>query len=117
QQSFSGQALAGEELAEQTRERGPLQLLVDIVPANFLNSAADNANMLQVVFVALFLGIGLLMIPREKAQPLIMFFDSLNELVIKLVELIMYLAPIGVFALLADAITSIASDSPSQILE
>ena len=117
QDSFSGQAEVGEDLAAGTRERGPLQLLVDIVPGNFLASASDNANMLQVVFVALFIGIGLLMIPREKARPLMQFFDSLNELVIKLVELIMYLAPIGVFALLADAITSIATDSPAQILE
>ena len=117
QESFEGQAEAGSALAETAKERSPLQLLVDIVPGNFLNSASDNANMLQVVFVALFFGIGLLLIPREKATPLIVFFDSLNALVIKLVELIMYLAPVGVFALLADAITSIASDSPAQILE
>jgi Na+/H+-dicarboxylate symporter len=72
--------------------------------------------MLQVVFVAIFMGIGLLLIPKEKAQPLLGFFDSLNTLVIRLVELIMLTAPVGVFGLLADAITSIAGDSPGQLM-
>jgi Na+/H+-dicarboxylate symporter len=73
--------------------------------------------MLQVVFVAILFGIGLLLIPRKKAEPLIIFFDGLNDLVIKLVELIMLTAPVGVFALLADTITSIAQDNIGQIGE
>lgn len=117
QQTYSGDVEASAELAGQAADRGPLQPLVDMVPSNFFNSASDNGNMLQVVFVAIFLGIGLMLIPREKAQPLITFFDSLNVLVIKLVEMIMVIAPIGVFALLADTITTIAADSTGQILE
>jgi Na+/H+-dicarboxylate symporter len=73
--------------------------------------------MLQVVFVAILFGIGLLMIPAKKAQPLIDFFESLNTLVIRVVEVIMYTAPIGVFGLLADAITSIVGDDPANLLE
>jgi Na+/H+-dicarboxylate symporter len=72
--------------------------------------------MLQVVFVAIFIGIGLLLIPKEEAQPLLSVFESLNELIIKLVEVIMWMAPVGVFGLIADAITSIATDSPGDIL-
>jgi len=117
EQTYSGDVAEREQFAQEAAERGPLQPLVDMVPANFFNSASDNGNMLQVVFVAIFLGIGLLMIPRDKAQPLLDFFDGLNALVIKLVEIIMLMAPIGVFGLLADAITSIAGDSPGQILE
>jgi Na+/H+-dicarboxylate symporter len=86
-----------------------------MVPANFFAAASDNGNMLQVVFVALFIGIGLLLVPRAKAEPLVAFFDSLNTLVIRLVELIMLTAPVGVFALLADAITSIVGDDPSNL--
>lgn len=117
QESYESDLAARAGAAEQVRERGPLSMLEDIVPDNFLRSASDNANMLQVVFVALLLGIGLLLIPAEKARPLLSFFDSLTALIIKLVELIMYAAPLGVFALLAFTITSIASDSVSQILE
>ena len=105
------------EAAEAASERGPLQPLVDIVPENFFGSASNNSNMLQVVFVALLLGVALLMIPSEKAAPLVAFFDSLNDVVIKAVELIMYTAPVGVFALLAGTITSIAQDDVGQILE
>ena len=117
EQSYQGDIEEQQQFAEQAADRGPLQPLVDMVPANFFNSASDNGNMLQVVFVAIFLGIGLLLIPKEKAKPLLDFFDGLNALVIQLVEMIMWLAPIGVFGLLADAITSIAGDNPGQILE
>ena len=117
QETYSGDVESSTELAGEAADRGPLQPIVDMVPGNFFNSASDNGNMLQVVFVAIFLGIGLMLIPREKAQPLITFFDSLNVLVIKLVEIIMVIAPIGVFALLADTITTIAADSAGQILE
>lgn len=117
EETYRGDAEQRQKFAQKAAERGPLQPLVDMVPANFFNSASDNGNMLQVVFVAIFLGIGLLMIPTEKAQPLIDFFNGLNALVIKLVELIMLIAPLGVFGLLADAITSIAGDNPGQIVD
>ncbi|GAB5519836.1 MAG: dicarboxylate/amino acid:cation symporter [Rhodothermales bacterium] len=116
EQTYQGDVEGRQAMAAETGERGRLQSLVDIVPDNFFSSASNNRNMLQVVFVALFAGICLLMIPKEKAQPLITFFDGLNDLVIKMVEVIMLMAPIGVFALMADTITSIARDDPSQIL-
>ncbi len=115
--TYGGDASARTMLADQAKERGPLQALVDIVPENILGAAGDNRNMLQVVFFALFAGIGLLMIPSNKARPMIEFFDSLNDLVIKLVEIIMISAPVGVFALMADTIVSIAGDDLSEILE
>ncbi len=117
QESYEGDVESRTLLADQAMERGPLQPLVDMVPENFLSAAADNGDMLQVVFVAILFGIGLLLIPREKAQPLIAFFDGLNDLVIKLVELIMLTAPVGVFALLAGTITAIAQDNVGQIGE
>jgi Na+/H+-dicarboxylate symporter len=116
EQTYSGDVEERQQFAQEAADRGPLQPLVDMVPANFFNSASDNGNMLQVVFVAIFVGIGLLMIPKDKAQPLLDFFDGLNSLVIKLVELIMLTAPVGVFGLLADAITSIAGDNPAEII-
>ncbi|ACY47850.1 dicarboxylate/amino acid:cation symporter [Rhodothermus marinus] len=117
QEAYEADVEARAELAEQTRQRGPLQVLVDIVPENVFSAASDNRNMLQVVFIALFAGIGLLLIPADKARPVIAFFDGVNALVIQLVELIMRIAPIGVFALLADTITSIARDNLQQVFE
>ncbi|MEZ4703121.1 MAG: dicarboxylate/amino acid:cation symporter [Rhodothermales bacterium] len=117
QATYQQDVSARQEQAEAARNRGPLQPIVDIVPSNFFESAANNRNMLQVVFVAIFFGIGLLMIPREKSAPLLSLFESLNELVIKLVDVIMYMAPLGVFALLADTITGIARGGLGDIVE
>ena len=107
EETYSEEAAARQEAAAETRERGPLQALVDMVPSNFFDSASSNRNMLQIVFFSIFMGIGLILLPREKSQPLLTIFESLNDLIIKLVDLIMYMAPIGVFALLANTITSI----------
>ncbi|MBT8400496.1 MAG: dicarboxylate/amino acid:cation symporter [Rhodothermia bacterium] len=115
--TYEGDVQEREVLADVTKQRGPLQPLVDIVPENLFDSASSNRNMLQVVFFAIFAGVGLLMVPREKAEPLISFFDGLNALVIKLVELIMVTAPLGVFALLADTINSVARDNINEVGE
>ncbi len=115
EQKYQGDIKKNMQVAEEAKERGPLQPLVEMVPSNFFDAASDNGNMLQVVFVAIFVGIGLLLISREDAEPLLSFFHSLNELIIRLVELIMRTAPVGVFGLLADAITSIAADSPADL--
>ncbi|WP_208427518.1 MULTISPECIES: dicarboxylate/amino acid:cation symporter [Salinibacter] len=115
EQTYQGDIEQNMEVAEQAEGRGPLQPLVDIVPSNFFESASDNGNMLQVVFVALFLGVVLLLLPGEKSEPLLAVFDSLFEAIIKAVEIIMLTAPVGVFGLLADAITSIAAESPADL--
>ena len=117
QEAYAGDVSKRDVAADVARERGPLQMVVDIVPSNFLESASDNRKMLQVVFVAILLGIGLIQLPREKANPLIDVFDSLAGVVIRLVDLIMYMAPVGVFALIAGTITSVAGDDPSQVVQ
>ena len=117
QEAYAGDVSKRNDAASVARERGPLQMIVDIVPSNFLASASDNRKMLQVVFVALLLGVGLIQLPRERAKPLIEVFDSLAGVVIRLVDLIMYMAPVGVFALIAGTITAVAGDDPGQILQ
>jgi Na+/H+-dicarboxylate symporter len=99
------------------KERGPLQPVVDIFPQNIVSAAGSNRNMLQVVFFALFIGVGLILVPNERTAVVLKFFQGLNDVVIKLVDLIMLIAPIGVFALLADTITSIAGDSLASVIE
>ena len=73
--------------------------------------------MLQVVFVAIFIGIGLIQIPSDKGKPVKDLFKSLTDVVIKLVDIIMLMAPVGVFALIAQTINKVAGDNPSQVLE
>ncbi|MEM8599318.1 MAG: dicarboxylate/amino acid:cation symporter [Bacteroidota bacterium] len=114
--AYGGDAQSRMDRAEAAQQRGPLQFLVDIVPQNFFAAVGNNGNMLQVVFMALLIGIGLIQIPREKAEPVLRVVEGLNDVVIRLVDVIMLLAPVGVFALLASAITEVAGDDPSRIL-
>lgn len=107
--NYGGDATAKIELATGQQNQGPLQPLIDIVPENIFGAATENGNMLQVIFFVIFFGIGLILIPAEKAKPVKAFFDGLNEVVLKLIDLIMLTAPFGVFALLA----SLVVESPS----
>ncbi|MGW9686362.1 dicarboxylate/amino acid:cation symporter [Flagellimonas sp. 2504JD1-5] len=88
------------------KESGPLQFLVDMVPDNALAAMSDNGLMLQVIFFTIFLGISMLLIGEKRAKPLKDFFDSLNDVVLKMVDLIMLSAPYAVFALLASVVVS-----------
>ncbi len=114
-ETYAGDVADRQAQAQATEERGPLQPLVDMVPNNFISAASSNRNMLQVVFFALFFGVSLLLIPAQKAKPMIDLFKALDETIIKMVGLIMYTAPIGVFALMAEIIVRLAGDDPSQI--
>jgi len=98
-------------------DRGPLQPLVDIVPENLFSSMSSNANMLQVVFIAILLGIGIIQIEKQKGERLMILFDDFNDVIIKIVDYIMLIAPYGVFALLASVIVDLAGDDLSRALD
>jgi Na+/H+-dicarboxylate symporter len=87
-----------------------------MVADNAFAAFSSNGNMLQVVVIALLFGIGLVQVPRERAAPVLAFFEGLNDVVIRLVDLVMRMAPLGVFALLADTITATAGDDPTRIV-
>ena len=108
-QNYSGDAGKYTEAAAKQKESGPLQALVDIVPENIFGAASENKNMLQVIFFAIIFGIGLILIPEEKSKVVKDFFDGFNEVILKIIDLIMLAAPYGVFALLA----ALVVESPS----
>ena len=88
------------------QSKGPLQFVVDMVPDNAVKAMGDNKSMLQVIFFSIFLGICMLLVPARRVEPLKNFFDALNEVVLKMVDLIMLFAPIAVMALLATVIVT-----------
>lgn len=89
--------------------------LVDIVPANPFAALAQGST-LQVVFLALALGVALTLIPAEKSQPVIRIADGLNEAVIKLVHLVMLAAPVAVFCLIAGVMARMGLDVLGALL-
>lgn len=100
-ESYGGDAEITRQSAAKQKESGPLQALEDLVPDNIFGAASSNSNMLQVIFFAIFFGIGMILIPEKQARPVKDFFDAFNEVILKMIDLIMLTAPYGVFALLA----------------
>ncbi|MEN8186098.1 MAG: dicarboxylate/amino acid:cation symporter [Bacteroidota bacterium] len=98
--------------AANQKESGPLQALIDLVPDNIIGASSENKNMLQVIFFSIFFGVGLILIPESKSKPVKEFFDGFNDVILKMIDLIMLAAPYGVFALLAALIV----ESPSADL-
>ncbi|MBT5788052.1 MAG: dicarboxylate/amino acid:cation symporter [Flavobacteriaceae bacterium] len=110
--AYASDAAAKQSVAAAQKEAGPLQALVDLVPSNIFAAMQDNGNMLQVIFFAIFFGIGIVLIPQKKSQAVKDFFDALNQVILKLIDLIMIAAPYGVFALLA----ALVAEAPSADL-
>ncbi|MEM9983912.1 MAG: dicarboxylate/amino acid:cation symporter [Bacteroidota bacterium] len=96
-------------MAEQNAFQKITALFVNMVPTNPITAMAEG-DMLGVIFFALFLGITITLIPKEKADPLIKAFDGLNDAVIKMVTLAMETAPYGVFALMLNVVADLGVD-------
>lgn len=112
--TYSQNAETREQAAEQVLDQGPLSPIVNLVPDNFFDAASSNTNMLQVLLVAVLFGVVLLQIPGQKSQLLFDFFDALNDVVMKLIDYIMLLAPYGAFALIAAIMTELAGENPLE---
>lgn len=108
-ENYKGDAEKSKDAALKQKDSGPLQALQDLIPSNIISAASDNGNMLQIIVFAVFFGIGLILIPADKSKPVKDFFDGFNEVILKLIDLIMLAAPVGVFALLA----TLVAESPS----
>lgn len=115
-ETYSQNSSVQGKIAEATKqvESGPLQFLEDMVPDNAFKAMSNNGLMLQVIFFAIFLGISMLLIGEKRAKPMKDLFDSLNDIVLKMVDLIMLSAPYAVFALLASVVVS--SDDPDILV-
>ena len=87
------------------------QVLLDLVPANPLKAMVD-ANMLQIIVFAIFVGIGITLL-GEKGKPVYNFFDSFAEVTYKITGVIMEYAPIGVFALMVPVV---AANGPKVLI-
>ena len=104
-------------LADKTTEsvknehKSPMQYIVDIVPDNIINAASDNTQMLKVIFFAILFAVAMLLVPHSKTKPVLDFFDGLNEIILKIIDIIMMFAPYGVFALLAALIVEFSGDA------
>ena len=100
--ALSEAALDMGDLSEKAAMPGFWETVIGFVPANPF-AALTEGNILQVITFGLFFGFGIAALPQEKKDFLLKIFDYLTEVCIKIIMAIMYTAPIGVFALMADA--------------
>ncbi len=102
--------------AEATKNTSPLQPLVDIVPTNIF-MALGNMNMLQIIFFAIFFGVVVAAMPKEKAKPIESLIDGLNEVFVRMVWIVMKAMPFFVFALMAGQVVKAAGTDPIKFRE
>ena len=116
-EKYASKTEAKMEAATQVNNQGPLQFLVDIVPQNIIHASTSNKNMLQVIFFALLFGVAMIILPDEKTHYVRGFFDGVNEIILQIVDLIMKMAPYGVFALLASLIVDFSDGDVHNVIE
>ncbi len=112
-----GDVRARLDVAQKAAERGPLTFLEDIVPGNIFYSLQDNKSMIQIIFFAVFFGIAVLFFPADKSLVLRDLVEVITGVFIKMVDLVMRMAPFFVFALMAGMVSEIAGDNPARILD
>lgn len=115
--AYSDKAASKTADAEKLKDSGPLAPLVNLFPENLVASSSNNANMLQIVIAAMLAGVALILIPSSKSAPVKVFMEGLNEMVLKIVDIIMMIAPLGVFGLMASVITEVAGSNPAKVFE
>lgn len=84
---------------ERAEDVSVMDQIVALVPTNPFEALATG-NMLQIVFFALIAGVALTLIQPRQAEPVVRFFSGFTDMLIKIVDLVMLLAPYGVFALI-----------------
>jgi len=110
-ESFSGDANSKIAMASEAKNTGPLQPLIDIVPDNFFEALTDNTKMLQVIFFSMLIGIGIISLKEDQTKPVVDFFKSLNDIIMKIIDMVMLTAPLGVFALMTALIVEVPDSS------
>jgi Na+/H+-dicarboxylate symporter len=110
-QKYSENVKQKEAAAVHVKEESPLQFVVDLVPSNIFGAMTDNTQMLKVIFFALLFGVSIILLPESKTAPVKAFIDSSNEIILKMIDIIMKTAPFGVFALLAALIVDVAGNN------
>ena len=96
--------------AAQVKDESPLRFIVDMVPSNFFAAASDNTKMLQIIFFAILFGIAMVLLEKKQVAVVRDFFDGIDAIILKIIDLIMAFAPYGVFALIAGLIVDFSGD-------
>jgi proton glutamate symport protein len=95
--------------ANEQRARTTWDIALEIFPENPFESMAQGKT-LQVVVIGLLVGMALTLMPTKESEPLVLMFQGMTNVVIKIVELILIFAPIAVFALIVKVVADLGME-------
>lgn len=110
QEQFGEKIESSSKGATDVKKRSPLKMIVDIVPENIMKASTDNSKMLQIIFFAALFGIAMVLLPTGSTKTVKSFFDELTTIILRIIDMIMVVAPYGVFALMAGLIVDFSGD-------
>lgn len=96
---------------------GVVQTLINLVPQNpFAAAAQGGADLLPLIVAVCFFGAAATVIETHRREPVVRFFQGVNEMAMVVVGWLMQLAPFGVFALIAAAVAKAGVGLLDQLL-
>ena len=104
------------EFADKGATPGFWETILGIIPANPFKALLDG-NVLQILFFSLFYGFGVSTLKDEKKSKLITFFNSITDALIWMIGKVMWMAPLGVLGLMADAVGTFGYEILSLVLK
>lgn len=111
QQVYSSSIAEKQDAAGSVTGQSPLSFFEDMVPDNIFKAAGDNTKMLQIIFFAVIFSIAMILLGPGKVTVISNLLENLNDIMLKIVDLVMAYAPVGVFALLSSLITDFSGDT------
>lgn len=91
-------------------QQSPLKPLVDMFADNVFTALSNNSSMLQVIVIAIIFGVAIVSVGRDKSRHFVDLIHSLNNILLKIIDMIMSIAPYCVAAIMASMVVSSAGD-------
>ena len=111
QQQYQQNIAEKEALAKDVKSGSPLFFFEEMVPDNIVKAAGDNSKMLQIIFFSILFAVAMITLKVKQIEVVKSLFDGLNDIILKIVDIVMMFAPVGVFALLSALIAEFSGDS------
>jgi len=106
---------AGDQARRAEKQPGLGEVLVNIIPDNPAQSLVQ-ADMLQIIFFAMFMGVVVTLLDKKKMHPVLVFFEAVNDIMVKIVHVVIRIAPYAVFALIASVVGTFGADILMSLL-
>ncbi|WP_281167226.1 dicarboxylate/amino acid:cation symporter [Psychromonas ossibalaenae] len=112
----SMQGIFSNEYADKGNVPGFFDTILGMIPTNVFQSL-NNANILQILVFCLFLGIALSKVEKKRSEPLLNILNGLVDAFVWMINVVMRIAPIGVFGLMAEAVGTFGFDVLTTVMQ